>query len=39
MKAVDAVLTGNESLDYNVLSEYCRTETLQRAGSIKKIGF
>ena len=39
MKAVDAVLTGNESLDYNVLSEYCRTETLQRAGSLKKIGF
>ncbi len=39
MKAVDAVLTGNESLDYDVLSEYCRSETLKRAGNIKKIGF
>lgn len=39
MKAVDAVLTGNESLDYNVMSEYCRSETLKRSGNMKKIGF
>ncbi len=39
MKAVDAVLTGNESLDYSSMAEYCRSETLKRAGSMKRIGF
>ena len=39
MKAVDAVLTGNESLDYPSMAEYCRSETLKRNGNMKKIGF
>ena len=39
MKAVDAVLTGNESLDYHSMAEYCRSETLKRNGNMKKIGF
>lgn len=39
MKAVDAVLTGNESLDYSSMAEYCRSETLKRADSMKRIGF
>ena len=39
MKAVDTVLTGNESLDYSSMAEYCRSETLKRAGNIKRIGF
>ncbi len=39
MKAVDAILTGNESLDYNVMNEYCRSETIQRASGMKRIGF
>lgn len=39
MKTVDAVLRGEESLDYNSLREYCLKDTLDRSGNMKKIGF
>ena len=39
MKTVDAVLRGEESLDYGTLREYCLKETLGRSGNMKKIGF
>lgn len=39
MRTVDAILRGEKSLDYSALREYCRKETLGRAGEMRKIGF